>query len=322
MSPIDENELRDELRFAEPASSPRPDALGAAVVARGRAVRRRRTALASVATVAVVALAGVGVWNVLPRDGQHAVPSTQTPTPSASPVDTPLPSVTSTPTTAPTPPTPAAPPPGSTPTWAYPGGPHKGVVPSDFGTALQDRTLPRERETGVKEYGPFEPMALPINCANGVEVELTTLQMLEASRMRSRVMAGDSSEMDGALLFPTDSDARAFITELGHVLATCDPVGPANSHSDMDPVDRTRIATSVLTGAGDEAIAVRYWTERQLDPSRWVEAPGGTLELWARSGRLVAYHSLSGEFVGDPLREGDPGSRDHQVLVELLDALG
>lgn len=321
MSPIDENELRDELWFAEPASGPQPDALGATVAARGRAVRRRRTALASVATVAVVALAGVGVWNALPRTHTDAVPA-QTPT--ASPVENSTPTPSASPSVPPpsTPTPDGVPAPSGTTSGTYPGGPHKGVVPSDHGTALRDRTLPRELEAGTPDSDPFEAQALPINCANAVEVDLPTLTLLEASRLRGRLMAGDSHEMDGALLFRTEADARAFLTELRAVLSACDPIGPESSLSDMDPIDRTIMATSAVASPGDDAIAVRYWTERRIDENQWGTAPGGTLELWARSGRLVGYHSISGEFVGDPLREGDPGTRDHQVLVDLLDALG
>lgn len=312
MSPIDENELRDELWFAEPPTGPNPDALGAAVASRGRAVRRRRVAAASVASVLVVALAGIGVWNVLPGVQQDAVPAqtpaptvTRDPSPSASPDTVPTPSDAPIPNTE-----------------GRPGAPHTAVIPSDFGTALLDRTLPDELAPELEDVGAFEPMSQPITCANASEVDLTSLSLLEASRVRGRLLAGDAMQVDGVLLFGSDADATTFMTELSRLMDACDPVGPTGPDmgtAEHPDIQRTLMASGPLASpaAGADAFTVRSWTERQLD-GRWVEAPGGSVTLWGRSGRLVAFHASSGEYVGDAVEEAAPGTPDHQALLDLL----
>ncbi len=284
MSPIDENELRDELWFATPASGPRPDALGAAVITRGRGVRRRRVAAASLAAVAVVALAGVGVWNVLPRGDQHAVPA-QTPTATAvSPV------------------------------------PRPGMIPADSGTALRDRPLPLEKDPVPDEMGPVESHEESVTCADGRVVDLPSLAGLDASRLRGRTDAGDGYRQDGVLVFRSEADASAFMAELGRTLAACDPVGPPgdNTGTPEEPViERTRMATGPGTDPGQAAFSVRTWIERNVDGA-WLEAPGGTLILWGQRGRTVAFHSYSGEYVGDPLAHSTPGAPEYRALADLL----
>ena len=85
-----------------------------------------------------------------------------------------------------------------------------------------------------------------------------------------------------------------------------------------DPIiERTLMASSTEPGLVADTFTVRYWTERELDGT-WHEAPGGTLDLWGRSGRLVAIHSTSGEYVGDPHEEAAADLPPAQVLADLL----
>ena len=329
MTPIDENGLRDELWFAVPASAPAPDALGAAVLSRGRAVRRRRVALASAATVAVVALAGVGIVNLLPGTGQTAVPAQTAPaSPSVDPTPsptavTPSPSATSRPSGTPSPrpsATPSGTPSPGPSTSERPGAPHTGVIPADFGTALADRALPPGEEAGTDELGPFGAQRLPIVCASSTEIDLPSLGGLEASRLRGRIEAGDASALDGVLLFRSEAEAVAFMAELQQKIGACAPVGEPgpNIGTPEDPIiERTLMASSTEPGLVADTFTVRYWTERELDGT-WHEAPGGTLDLWGRSGRLVAIHSTSGEYVGDPHEEAAADLPPAQVLADLL----
>ena len=185
---------------------------------------------------------------------------------------------------------------------------------------LADRPLPRENETGTDELGPFEPQSLPIVCASSTEIDLPSLGGLEASRLRGRIEAGDASALDGVLLFRSEAEAVAFMAELQQKIGACAPVGEPgpNIGTPEDPIiERTLMASSTEPGLVADTFTVRYWTERELDGT-WHEAPGGTLDLWGRSGRLVAIHSTSGEYVGDPHEEAAADLPPAQVLADLL----
>ncbi len=315
MTPIDENELRDELWFAEPASGPDPDALGAAVLStwprRPPAPGRPRV---QAATVAVVALAGVGdrepaAGPAGPRPRLRPPPSVDpTPSPTAGRVRPPArpppehgtPSPRRARTCAAARPAPAR---------ARANGRVRptGVIPADFGTALADRPLPRENETGTDELGPFEPQSLPIVCASSTEIDLPSLGGLEASRLRGRIEAGDASALDGVLLFRSEAEAVAFMAELQQKIGACAPVGEPgpNIGTPEDPIiERTLMASSTEPGLVADTFTVRYWTERELDGT-WHDGPGDAPSTSGDApARLVAIHSTSGEYVGDPPRGG------------------
>lgn len=272
MSPIDENELRDELWFAEPASGPHPDALGAAVVARGRAVRRRRLATASVAGVAIVALAGAGIWSVLPRTHQDAVPA-QTPTASA----TPTPSATSTPS--------AGPSTSGVGPWT-----DTRMLPASYGDLADFTLLDDGKDWPSNNSAVFR-------CENGSEDfgSFDALTDLEAARRIDSPSEGEGGNWEAILVFRSEASARGFLTQLRAAVAECEakPLPTANP-----PGYPRWVRTSTVYEAGDEGFVFGSYGELYMD-GEWKAVPGGDMEMWSRRGRAITMSGAGGEFVGD-----------------------
>lgn len=294
MSPIDENELRDELWFAEPATHTDPDALGAAVITRGRAVRRQRRTLASVAAVAVIGMAGFGIWNVMPGMTRDAVPA-QSPTPSPtetrSPTPSPSTSASSTPTARPSG-TPSARPTAS----ATPSGTPSGLAPWPEQTTLPGRygdvgsfTLLHDGSSGWETGNVFYG-----SCVTN-STGFSALRDLEAGHALNTTGEGEGGSSEAILVFRSEASARDFMNQLRtHAMAceqaplpeTGDPGYPRTNHR------------SGAYDAGDEGLRIGAFDEMYMD-GEWRVLPGASQELWARRGRAVTMASSGGEYVGD-----------------------
>lgn len=318
MSPIDENELRDELWFAEPASGPQPDALGAAVVARGRAVRRRRVAAASVASLAVVALAGAGIWNALPRTHTDAVPA-QTPSASASPSPTPSASPTETP--GPTPsgqPTPSTTPGSGTTTTPRPGTP--SGTPAGVGAWTDTTRLPGN-------YGDLGTFKLPGEGGRGWAVGDRSsfacgpdqhvvghdaLRELEASRQLGTTFEGEGGDWRGILVFRTEAAADEFMFQVRSSVARCVEEGLPATNPEGYPRFVYRYEQVAV---GDDGFAVAEYDQLYMD-GEWKNSPGGWYELWARDGRAVTVAGSGGEYVGNIITDRPDVVTEQRAIVD------
>lgn len=192
------------------------------------------------------------------------------------------------------------------------------VIPGDFGTALTDHRLPREGEPATDEVTAFAPADFRLMCLEGV-IEAPALADLDASRIRQRMVI-EGVDADGLLYFTTEEKATAFMEQVSTAYVACPTPGPESENRgtpDWPIFERTQLGTGTQAGVGEYAFTVRTWTERRVDGD-WVVAPGGGVVLWARSGRAVAFSETTGEYVGDAVREAEPGSPLFRAVTNIL----
>lgn len=269
-------------------------------------------------------LIGLGLAATLTLGGCATAPTTPAaPAAPAAPATTPAAATTSAAPTSPTT-TPAGPTASATSTRRPLQDAEVMILPSDKGTAFADVKLPREAEkTRHEEEGPWEPMAFPLACVDGVGIQPATLTQLTDARVRGRAIP-EGLDIDGLVRFADEAAAKAFMAEITASYGACAPIGPEsrNQGTAEDPLhERSLIATGRQDAPGVEALSVRTWTERKID-DKWLEAPGGTVTLFARDGRHVAVASSSGEYVGDVTEELEPGAILFKVAQDLLAMAG
>ena len=317
MSPMEERELRDELRAAAP-DLPASDSLGRAVMARGRAVRRRR-AMVATAAVALVAASGVTVWATLPRDTRDAIPvqtPSVTPTPSRTPTPAPTPTGsagTPSPTAATGAPSPSRATPSGTP--ATPSGrptasgtPSTGApkkwgqtvnAPGSFGD-LGGFTLAADASPGKAKAGWTAGDSALVYCDATGRVSLPALADVEAGRT---LMSGEgeSASVQGVLRFVTEASAQRFLQQVQAGVIACDGAQPKTG---SDGASRSVSETSKPAGLGQQALVTGSHAQQYVSGA-WANAPGGDATLWVRQGRTVTFATEGGEFVG-PVWSGRP----------------
>lgn len=320
MSPIDKNELRDELRRAG-ADAPASPELGPLAIARGRAIRRRRGVVAT-AAVAVVAVSGATLWATLPREPREAVPiqtPTLSPTPSASPTVSDSPTPTPPPTAAPTPSgTPSAPgtiaprrTPSGAATTTAPRPTGSGTArPSASGTAPAARwgkTIEAPGRFG--DLGTFRLAgdAAPGRAASGWTAQDSTIlycsptgrvtlsAMADVVAGRNLVSAeGESTRGQGVLLFATEASARSFLAQVRAGVEAC---GKQQPSAGAEGDGRQVMSVSTPSGLGQQALVTGGHAQMYVGGA-WTDAPGGDATLWVRQGRAVTYALEGGEFLG------------------------
>lgn len=319
MSPMDERELRHELRHAAP-DLPASDTLGRAVMARGRALRRRR-AMVATAAFALVAASGVTVWATLPRDTQDAIP-VQTPSMTPTPTLTPTPSATPSgstgtpsPTATPTAPTSTKPTPARSSTVATPSGkPTASGAPStsaakkwgqtvnapgSFGD-LGGFTLAADAAPGKAKPGWKAGDSALVYCDATGRVTLPALADVEAGRTLMSGQ-GESASVQGVLRFATEASAQRFLQQVQAGVSACDAAQPT---AGTDGASRWVSETSKPSGLGQQALVTGSHNQ-QFVTGAWTNAPGGDATLWVRQGRTVTFATEGGEFVG-PVWSGRP----------------
>ncbi|QIK70950.1 hypothetical protein G7070_06785 [Propioniciclava coleopterorum] len=314
MSPMDENQLRHELRHAAP-DLPDSATLGRAVAARGRSVRRRR-AMVATAAVAVIAASGVTVWAALPREPRDAVPI-QTPSASPTPTATPTsPSPTPTgPTATPNPTTagPTATPTGTrtspgggpgTPT-ARPtasGGPATPTAPKKWGNTIEAPgsfgslgtfTLSGDAAPGRAKAGWTAGDSALVYCDASGRVQLGALGQVEAGRT---LMAseGESTSVQGVLVFPNDAAATLFLEQVRAGVTACQGRQPGTG---TEGASRSVFELTRPTGLGQQALTTGSHAQMFVNGA-WTDAPGGDATLWVRQGRAVTFATEGGEYLG------------------------
>ncbi|WP_232548658.1 hypothetical protein [Propioniciclava soli] len=312
MSPINENELRNELWYAHDGAEPDTDRLTASVLQRGRTVRRNRTIAGGLAAVVLLGGATFGIGSLLENTTQRGVPVSEvSPTPTATTTASPSPTPSTSPGTTPTPgsPTsattpagdqtpPADPPASATPAW--PDYTDNGIFPADFGdlggfrllhegTPATDEVTAWEEESPVVRFCDQAPGAL-------VEVEA-------GRHIQARGPAGMGWD-ESVLVFRTEQAAIDFLDQV----RSYEYSDEACSRDEQTPGWRDQWALAELNDLGDDAIGLSWWTQAEVDGT-WADAPGGSLSVSVRQGRAVYTGLTFGEYVGDPL--------DADALAEL-----
>lgn len=328
MSPLNENELRDELWFAhDPGTGPDPAELSSVAMTRGRAIRRRRIVIAIVAAVLSAVLIATVVWAAMRPDDRRAVPietpsaapepwqspasPTVGPTPSASAPPTPTPAATTpTPTRRPSasarptatvarptasgtprPPatgTPSPRPSGSSTTPAPRWG-SRTEMPGTFGD-LGTFRLPHQGSAGYEAI----PMGILYCDAYGGRVTLPALAELEAGRHLDTA-EGEAGADEAILVFRTEAAAASFLSQLRTAANRC--AGAPLPDTRPEGLPRTLHHVDALN-LGTDGLAVGTSDQLQVD-GRWQDSPGGSLGLWTRQGRAVIMAGSYGEYVGD-----------------------
>ncbi|MDO5676846.1 MAG: hypothetical protein Q4G35_04980 [Propionibacteriaceae bacterium] len=313
MTPIDEFELRRELAAAEPTVGTSAQNLGASAIKRGKAVQRRRTGVAVVATLALVA-GGVGLASqFLPnRDVQPAEP---------------LPQVTVSPSTTPTAAesTDVAPPPEQTvpqtdpamePVTADPTSPGAVDAPPPVPTWTSVTKLPGE----FGDMGGLAPLhwqAPPegdteawtvgdeytIPCGSG-PLEIPALGSVTAGKTTG-ALGPESFSVESVLVFTDQDAAISFMQQLEAAAKACVDAGPAEptQADEYSPIIQTNRAIKWVPDLGDYALAYTSWDRGKIEATdeNYVDFPNGSISLWVRTGNVVAMADTSGEFVGNPM---------------------
>lgn len=321
MTPMDESELRDELRHADAGVGPRPDALSASVIKRGRGVRQRRTVMAGVTAILLVGT-GIGLGSALNGANRDAIPAG---TPSASPSSTqthsvsptPAPTVTPTPTATATttatatvtvtvPATSNVPP---APTYDASLG-----LPTDFGD-VGDAKMPHE----ISGAGTWNLAEVRVGCGS-TPFTLPALGQLAGGKSAVVESEGESYGSESVLVFTSEAAAAEFMTQLSQEMRACVAEGPTlDEPSQGSPVLRNHKALHVDPTRPD-ALTLSFWTEAQLEgDDQWGTYPGGDFSYWARKGAVVIRAEWAGEYVGD-IVSTQPDSHD-ELRTTVLDAL-
>lgn len=281
MTPIDETDLRHELRDVAPLDD---DDLTAQVMGRGRTVRTRRRIVAGVSGVAALALIAFGASALVPllrpTVGIPAgSPSVSAPVSPSSPTAKPT-SATSTPTSP-----------------ESPGG--DSPLPKALGTVAV--TLPHE---GVKaQAGSEESDWTPTDWfykACFSQPDAFSATSLKASKV-IQMLGPQTVETEGALVFATEQDAAAFLKAMGPDRQACDK--HLSAKASRVRVDHVTPITA-LNGY-DESVAASVWVE-ELISGKWHPVPDGGLYVMARKGNVVVFAQFGGEFVGNSLLLKDP----------------
>lgn len=309
MSPLREDDLRNELWYAQPgAAASDADALADSVIRRGHRVRRRRTVAAGLAVAAVAAASVFGLTQLTAP--QRAVPITNM---TASPSATSTPSASTTPSTQPSPSaTPSVGPATATTPASAGGWTDTTRWPGAFGD-LGDFRLLHDGVPATAMETAWEPSDELVLACDAPQT-FPSLSAVTAGRQIGST-GPESYLAEGVLVFATEDDARAFLRELAAATASC-------AVTSTDPDYQTRTASAAPDGVGDEALVWSTWTERTVDGVTGA-TPGGSATLYVRSGRAVTMASASGEFVGDPWETGnaEPSLResvDH-ALPQMCD---
>lgn len=326
MSPIDENELRDELWFADaPAPAPDPAALTEAVIARGRAIRTLRILVAVIAALLAATLLLIGFWTTLRPSNQDAVPletPTVVPEPWQSPATPsagPTPSASAAPTRTPTrrPSASARPTPSAsasaTPRPTASGRPSASATgtPRPGGSATASTTPARygSRTEMPATFGDLGGFRLPHQGSAGYEaipmgvlscdaydgrVTLPALAELEAGRHLNQT-EGEAGQAEAVLVFRTEDAAAQFMSQLRTAARRCADAPLPTTRPAGDPRTPFQVRT---TGIGTDGLAVGS-SSQLYEAGQWKDVPGGSLELWTRRGRAVVMSNVYGEYVGD-----------------------
>lgn len=291
MTPIDEVDLRHELRDVAPLDG--DDGLTAQIIGRGRKVRTRRrivAGLSGVAALALVAVAGITLVPLLrPTVGV--------------PVGSPT-------VTAPaTPSAPSSVRPSTSP--ATPGG--DSPIPKSVGKV--DIKLPHEGQKGPAG-GEESDWTLTdwFYKACFTQPDAFTAATLKGSKV-IQMLAPQTVETEGALVFASEQDAAAFLKAMGEGRQVCDKALSANNSRVR--VDHVTPITA-LNGY-DESLAASVWVEEKVD-GKWHPVPDGGLYVMAREGNVVVFAQFGGEFVGNSLLLKDPWAVNDLTgrLVPLL----
>lgn len=249
----------------------------------------KRSALASAAAVAVLALAGctgdAGSATPIPSPTPVTTP-TPLPTPTATASVTPAPASTGKTTTPKAPPRRTAAPhmPRATPA-------DDSEIPGELGTIPDGFVLPEEDRAGDEENSAFTTTIWRAACPDRV-LTLASASGITATSIKESV-GPEHVIGNGLLVFADEAAAQAFVSELDTQLATCTAEGPNEDGW------RTVQMHEGLTGFGEGGVQIRQWTEWDSEGT-WVQAPGSALQYVARTGQYVVLTYEGGEYQGDP----------------------
>lgn len=184
---------------------------------------------------------------------------------------------------------PVSDPPPKRPVWNPVDG-----LPKEFGD-LEGLLMPHERIGD----GTWNPDSAPLACGQ-TSIVLPALSELVGGRTATAVVEGEFYNSESSLLFATEADAKAFMTQLRDAITSCAAAAPQDSpYNNADsPHERHWFALHNDEGQPD-AFAYTSWIEIELDKDNWVESPGGDMAYFARNGRAVLRGHWGGEMVGD-----------------------
>lgn len=229
--------------------------------------RNRRRVLASIAALAVVALAGSAIWSAWPQPPAPASPgitSTPTVTPSASIV-----------------------PSGGATAHAWTD---TRTIPGSYGT-LGDVTLAHDSQG----WGTTDAFVFLCNQDAERSATFPALAELEAAELLVSPGEGEGGDSEAILVFTTQPAAENFMTQLRTAVHACEQVPLADTLPEGEP---RWVHASTPYEAGEDAFLVGSHAELLVDGT-WRESPGADVAMWVRQGRAIALAGSGGEYVGN-----------------------